>query len=56
MREAGGKEGDLPVKGAGKDKVVVYGELVEAVVEVAVVDEAAGFVDDYQGEDDPLSN
>ena len=50
MGEGGGK---VPVEGAGKDEVVVYGEFVEAFVEVALVDEAAGFVDDDQGVDDP---
>lgn len=43
----------LPVEGAGQDEVVVHGEFVEAFVEVALVDEAAGFVDDDQGVDDP---
>ena len=44
----------LPMKGAGEDKVVVGGELVEAVVlECAVVDEPAGFVDDDESKDSP---
>lgn len=51
--EVGEGGGKVPVEGAGKDEVVVYGEFVEAFVEVALVDEAAGFVDDDQGVDDP---
>lgn len=43
MRRGGGGS---PVKCTCEDEVVVYGEFVEAVVEVALVDEAAGFVDD----------
>lgn len=41
------------VEGAGEDEEVVGVELLEARVEVAVVDEAAGFVYDEEGEDDP---
>jgi len=41
------------VEGAGEDEQVVGTELVEAGVEIAVVDQAAGFVDDEEGEDDP---
>lgn len=36
-----------------EDEVVVDGEFVETVVEVALVDKAAGFVDDDEGVDDP---
>lgn len=36
----------------GEDEVVVAVELLEAGGEGAVVDEAAGFVDDEEGEDD----
>ncbi len=43
------------MKSAGEDKVVVYGELVETVVEIPVVDEAPSFVDDYEGEHSPSS-
>ena len=41
------------VEGPGEDEVVVDGELVQAVVEVALVDEAAGFVDDDERVYDP---
>jgi len=41
------------VEGAGEDQRVVAVELVEAGGEGAVVDEAAGFVNDEEGEDDP---
>lgn len=42
------------MKGAGEDKVVICAELVEgALVEVFVVDQAAGLVDDDEGEDSP---
>ncbi len=41
------------MKGACEYKVVVHRELVETVMEVAVVDEASGFVDDYEAKDDP---
>lgn len=44
------------VEGAREDKEIVGGELGEAGVEVAVVDEATGFVDDEEGEDDPVYN
>lgn len=43
----------LPMESSREDEVVVYREFVEAVVEVALVDEAAGFVDDDEGIDDP---
>ena len=38
---------------AGEDKIVVYGELVQAVVEVTLVNETAGFVDDNEAVDHP---
>ena len=38
---------------AREDKIVVYGELVQALMEVALVDETAGFVDDNEAVDDP---
>lgn len=41
------------VKGTGEDEVVVAIELLETGCEGAVVDEAAGFVDDQEGKDDP---
>jgi len=43
------------MKGAGESEVVVAGELAHALVELAVVDEAAGFVDDEEREDDPFN-
>lgn len=46
------KEGS-PVESSCEDEVVVDGESVEAIVEVALVDEAPGFVDDDEGVDDP---
>lgn len=47
------RDGMHAVESAGEDEVVVDGEFVEAVVEVPLVDEPAGFVDDYEGVDDP---
>ncbi|KAB8356690.1 hypothetical protein FH972_024266 [Carpinus fangiana] len=41
------------VESACEDQVVVAGELAETVVKGAVVDEAAGFVDDEEGVDNP---
>ena len=41
------------VEGAGEVEERVGVELLKAGVEVAVVDEAAGFVDDEEREDDP---
>lgn len=56
QRPRQGGEGALsPVKGAGEDEVVVCADLVEApFVEGLVVDQAAGLVDDDEGEDGPL--
>jgi hypothetical protein len=41
------------VEGAGEDEEVVAGELGEAAVELAVVDQAAGLVDYEEREDHP---
>ena len=49
----GAADGVDAVEGAGEDEVVVAVELLQAGGEGAVVDEAAGFVDDEEGEDDP---
>lgn len=43
------------VKGAGQDEVVVGVELLQARRKVAVVDEAAGLVDDEQRKHDPTA-
>lgn len=37
-----------------KDKEVVGADLVQTIVEVLVVDQAAGLVDDDESEDDPV--
>lgn len=42
------------MEGSGKDEVVVCTDLVEAVVEVLVVDQATGLVDDDEGKDSPM--
>lgn len=52
-RGGGRYKGGLPMESPREDEIVVYGEFVEAIVEVALVDEAAGFVDDDEGVDDP---
>jgi len=44
------------VESAGEDERVVAVEFLEARGEGAGVDEAAGFVDDEEGEDDPGSD
>lgn len=44
------------MEGTGEDEVIVDVELVEAVGEVALVDQTAGFVDDYESEDYPAGN
>ena len=49
----GAADGVDAVEGAGEDEVIVAVELLQARGEGAVVDEAAGFVDDEEGEDDP---
>jgi hypothetical protein len=36
-----------PVKGTGQHQIVVGGEVVQAIVKLAVVDQSAGFVDDH---------
>ena len=41
------------MEGTCEDEVVVCGEFVEGCGKVALVDETAGFVDDYEGVDDP---
>lgn len=43
----------VPMKGPGQDQVVIYGQFVEGGIEVALEDEAAGFIDDNEGVDDP---
>lgn len=45
--------GRVPMKRPGQDQVVIYGEFVEGGIEVALEDEAAGFIDDNEGVDDP---
>ena len=56
--EGGGRErfgdGMHAVESAGQDEQVVDGDFVERGAEVAVVDQAAGFVDYYEGVDDPV--
>ena len=47
------RDGVHAVEGPREDEVVVDGELVQPVVEVALVDETASFVDDDEGVDDP---
>lgn len=47
------REGQLPVEGASKHEQVITTERVEALVELAVVDQAAGLVDNEKREDDP---
>jgi hypothetical protein len=43
----------LPVKGTGKHEEIIAGQLVHPTMEFAVVDEAAGFADYEEREDDP---
>ena len=52
----GAADGVDAVEGAGEDEVIVAVELLQAGGEGAVVDEAAGFVDDEEGEDDPVAS
>ena len=49
----GSADGVDAVEGSGEDEIVVAVELLQAGCERSVVDEAAGFVDDEEGEDDP---
>ena len=42
------------VEGAGQNEIIIDREFIQAVVEVALVDKATGFVDDYEGVDDPV--
>ena len=51
----GMKKGEVPMKRPSKHKVIVDIQLVQPLGEVALVDQPAGFVDDYQGIDDPES-
>jgi len=56
-RDQGGRgerprDGVHAVEGPGEDEVVIDGELVQAIVEVALVDKPAGFVDDDEGVND----
>lgn len=44
---------DSPVKGTGKDEVVVGGELAQAGLEFTLVDQATGLVNYDEGEDGP---
>lgn len=43
----------LPVEGPCQNEVVVRGQLAQSGLELALVDETAGFVDDDEGEDGP---
>ena len=52
----GAADGVDAVEGAGEDEVIVAVEFLQAGGEGAVVDEAAGFVDDQEGEDDPVAS
>lgn len=49
----GGLGADLPVKGTGEDEVVVGRELAQAGLELALVDQPAGLVDNDEGKDGP---
>ena len=42
------------MEGTSQHEVVVAGELAQARMELAVVDEAARFADDEEGEDNPV--
>jgi hypothetical protein len=44
----------VPVEGTSQHEVVIAGELAQARMELAVVDEAARFADNEKGEDDPV--
>ena len=44
----------LPVKSTSEDEIIVCADLVQAVLEVLVVDQAAGLVDDDECEDGPI--
>ena len=46
--------GTVPMKRPGQDQIVIYGEFVEGGVEVALKNEAASFINDYEGVDDPV--
>lgn len=46
----------VPVKGACKDEIVVCRELLEASLEVSLVDQASGLVDDDEGVNNPGVN
>lgn len=43
----------LPMKGACEDEIVVCRELLETSLEVSLVDQATGLVDDDEGVDNP---
>ena len=45
-----------PVKCPCEDEIVVGGELAQAGLELALVDETTGLVDDDQGEDGPVGS
>jgi hypothetical protein len=45
----------VPVKGPGERKVVVARELAHARVELAIIDQAAGLVDDEERKHNPAS-
>jgi hypothetical protein len=47
-------KGGLPVECSCEDEEIVGADLVQTIVEVLVVDQAAGLVDDDESEDDPV--
>jgi len=51
--QAKGLRVDLPVKGTGEDEVVVGRELAQAGLELALVDQTAGLIDDDERKDGP---
>lgn len=42
------------MKGASQDKKIIDGDLVKSIVEVTVINQTTGLVDDDEGEDDPV--
>ena len=44
---------DRPMKGTGQDKIIICGELAQASLKLALIDQATGLIDDDERKDGP---
>lgn len=46
--------GNVPMEGSSESQIVVAGQLAHTTMELAVIDQTAGLVDDEEGKDNPV--